>query len=119
MKNLLNKFGNVQQVSFYENGSKFSFRYELAFDGNLYSEKKDILDDNCVEFDNEVSEAILSNLDADSLFLNNDYRFFFDRESHSIKLLSDNEKFIYVINVADLKEIKKLEWSDLINDLKQ
>jgi hypothetical protein len=114
MKNLSEKFGKVFTASFKKGNAEISFRFEIAYNDNLYEQKNQLIEDTkkCNE---DVSESIIQEVFELDMFdmINHKYESFYSEESGSVYILNDEEKMLIVFNIADFIKTEKVSYSSL------
>ena len=114
MKTLSEKFGKVFTASFRKGNAEISFKFEIAYNDNLFEQKSELLEDTekCNE---SVADCIVKEIFDLNMFdiIYQNYECFFCKESGAVRIVNDEEKILIVVNTADFVKVEKISYSDI------
>jgi hypothetical protein len=111
----MEKFGQVLKGEFTKENAIIEFDFEIAWDNNLYDQKDEVIDEQCVKCNEDVASVILEELfDVNPVFdAVNGYECFYDKESGTVKVLNEDKKTLTFVNVANFRKIEKVSYDSL------
>lgn len=102
-------------TSFKHRGAEVFFKFEIAGNFNVFEQRDESLDD-CVPLHEQVADSILKTLFGPEEVLFNldlDFQIFYSKEARSVKMLSEKEKLLIILNISDFEIRTKITYDDL------